>query len=88
MTNAVFCKNPCNDEENDVSLEQEPTNLENENSAQTTVANLRNITTRNGCTATLLFSEKVNPHIRREVVMPIDLMVRISTDDPVNVFAL
>ncbi len=60
-------KKPCNNAENDVSLEQEPTNLENENSAQTTVANLRNITTRNGCTATLFFSEKDNPHIRREV---------------------
>jgi len=28
-------KKPCNNAENDVSLEQEPTNLENENSAQT-----------------------------------------------------
>jgi len=60
-------KKPCNNAENDVSLEQEPTNLENENSAQTTVSNLRNITTRNGCTATLFFSEKGNLHIRREV---------------------
>ena len=51
----------------EVSLSRGETNLENEISAQTTVANLRNITTRNGCTATLLFSEKDNSHIRREV---------------------
>ncbi len=60
-------KTPCNNTENDASLEQEPTNLENEISAQTTVANLRNITTRNGCTATLLFSEHEDSHIRWEV---------------------
>ena len=60
-------KTPCNNAENDVSLTQESTNFENEISALTTVANLRNITTRNGCTATLLFSDKENPHIRREV---------------------
>ena len=60
-------KKPCNNAENDVSLEQEPTNLENENSAQTTVANLRNVTTKNGCTATLIFSEKENPEIRLKV---------------------
>ena len=59
-------KKPCNNAENDVSLEQEPTNLENENSAQTTVANLRNITTRNGYTATLYFSEHESPHIHQE----------------------
>lgn len=60
-------KKPCNNAENDVTLEQEPTNLENEISVQTTVANLRNITTKNGCTATLYFSEHGNPHIRQEV---------------------
>lgn len=60
-------KIPCNNAENDISLEQEATNLDNKINASSTVANLRNITTRNGCTATLLFSEKDNPHIRREV---------------------
>ena len=67
MSYIEFRKIPCNNAENDISLEQEATNLDNKINASSTVANLRNITTRNGCTATLLFSEKDNPHIRREV---------------------
>ena len=43
------------------------THLENEISAQPTVVKLREITTRNGCRATLIFCELENPQIRREV---------------------
>ena len=50
-----------------VSLNQESTNLDNEINALSTVAKHRNITTKNGCTATLLFSDHENPQIRREV---------------------
>lgn len=42
-------------------------NLDNEINALTTVANPRIITTKNGCKVTLLFSDKENPNIRREV---------------------
>ena len=57
----------CKDRETDVSQDQEPTNLENEIDALSTVANLRTITTKNGCTVTLIFSDHENPHIRREI---------------------
>ena len=60
-------KKPCNIRGIDVSLSQEPTNLDNEINALSTVAKHRDITTKNGCTATLYFSEHENPHIRREV---------------------
>ena len=60
-------KKPCNNREIDVSLSQESTNLDNEINALSTVAKRRNITTKNGCTATLLFSDHENPQIRREV---------------------
>ncbi|MBR3278179.1 MAG: hypothetical protein IKG01_04605 [Lachnospiraceae bacterium] len=60
-------KTPCNNTENDVLLTQELANLDNEINALSTVAKHRDITTQNGCTATLLFSDHENPHIRREV---------------------
>ena len=60
-------KKPCNNRGIDVSLSQEPTNLDNEINALSTVAKHRNITTKNGCTATLFFSDHENPQIRREV---------------------
>ena len=57
----------CKVTESDVSLDQQPMNLENEIDAHSTVANLRTIMTKNGCTATLLFSNHENPQIRRQV---------------------
>jgi len=45
----------------------EPEYLENEKNALSTVAKPRTITTKNGCTATLLFSDHENTQIRREV---------------------
>ena len=60
-------KKACKGREIDVLLSQEPTNLDNEINALSTVAKHRDITTKNGCTATLLFSEHENPQIRREV---------------------
>ena len=58
---------PCKDRGNDVSLGHGDMNIENQNSTLTTVANLRHVTTKNGCTATLIFSEKENPEIRLKV---------------------
>ena len=62
-----YPKKPCKCGESDVSLEMEPEYLENEKNALSTVAKPRTITTKNGCTATLLFSDHENPQIRREV---------------------
>jgi len=67
MVNKISLLSSCKDEETIVSLSQEPTNLDNEINALSTVAKRRNITTKNGCTATLLFSDHENPQIRREV---------------------
>ena len=67
MENYIFQQTTCNDTDTIVSLSQEPTNLDNEINALSTVAKHRDITTKNGCTATLYFSEHENPHIRREV---------------------
>ena len=67
MANNIFHIRPCNEGPNDVSLSQELTHLDNEINALSTVAKHRDITTKNGCTATLYFSEHENPHIRREV---------------------
>ena len=50
-----------------VLLSQESANLDNEINALSTVAKHRDITTKSGCTATLLFSDHENPQIRREV---------------------
>lgn len=60
-------KKSCNNRGIDVSSDQGPTNLDNEINALSTVAKHRDITTKNGCTATLLFSDHENPQIRREV---------------------
>ena len=57
----------CNQSANAVSLGCEPVNLENDTITLPTVANLRNVKTTNGCTATLIFSEKGNPDIRLKV---------------------
>lgn len=62
-----IAKIPCKDKENDVSLGHGDMYLENQNSTLTTVANLRNVTTKNGCTVTLIFSEEENPEIRLKV---------------------
>lgn len=67
MANNIFRQTPCNDGETIVSLHQEQTNLDNEINALSTVAKPRFITTKNGCTATLLFSDQENPQIRKEV---------------------
>jgi hypothetical protein len=67
MVNKISSLSSCKDEETIVSLSQEPTNLDNEINALSTVAKHRDITTKNGCTATLLFSDHENPQIRREV---------------------
>ena len=61
-------KKPCKGRGIDVSLFKERTRLDNEIEALLTVAQHRDITTKNGCTATLYFSEHENTHIRREVV--------------------
>ena len=67
MVNNNFKLSSCKDGETIVSLSQEPTNLDNEINALSTVAKHRDITTKSGCTATLLFSDHENPQIRREV---------------------
>ena len=63
----IISKETCKDKSNDASLGQGDTNLENQNSTLTNVANPRNVTTKNGCTATLIFSEEENPEIRLKV---------------------
>ena len=64
---SIISTKPCKDIANDVSFVHGDMNLENQNSTLTTVANLRNVTTKNGCTATLIFSEEENPEIRLKV---------------------
>ena len=63
----LFYNSACNIAYTGVSLSQGPTHLDNEINALSTVAKHRDITTKNGCTATLYFSDHENPHIRREV---------------------
>lgn len=67
MANSIFHISSCKVGPIDVSLNQKLTNLDNEINALSTVAKHRDITTKNGCTATLYFSEHGNPHIRWEV---------------------
>ena len=67
MRNYIFQQTTCNDTDTIVSLYQEPTNLDNEINAHSTVAKHRDITTKSGCTATLYFSDHENPQIRWEV---------------------
>ena len=57
----------CKKQDYDISLTKEPTNLDNRIDALATDANLRTIKTRNGCTATLIFSQEENPNIRKDV---------------------
>ena len=63
----IMSQKPCKNRDNNVSLGHGDMNLENQNSTLTTVANLRHVTTKNGCTATLIFSENENPEIRLKV---------------------
>ncbi len=58
---------PCQDSFLEVSLECGETHLENDIAAQTTVAKLRETTTRNGCSVTMVFREEANPHVRKSV---------------------
>ena len=60
-------KKPCNNRGIDVSLSQEPTNLDNEINALSTVAKHRSIITKNSYTATMYYSEHESPHIHQEV---------------------
>ena len=57
----------CKKQDYDISLDQEPTNLDKRIDVLATDANLRTIKTRNGCTATLIFSQEENPTIRKDV---------------------
>ena len=57
----------CQDSFLEVSLNRGEMYLENEIAAQTTVAKLRETTTRNGCSVTMVFREEANPHIRKAV---------------------
>lgn len=57
----------CNSEESSVLSQKGATNLENRIGVQPNVANALVITTRNGRTATLIFSEEENPQIRMAV---------------------
>lgn len=50
-----------------VSYKQGAMHLDNRISAQSDVANALNVTTRNGCSATLIFNGKGDPSIRLEV---------------------
>lgn len=58
---------PCQDSFLEVSLECGETHLENDIAAQTTVAKLRETTTRNGCSVTMVFREEANPHVRKSI---------------------
>ena len=66
--NGNHTKRDCKHPSLEVSLRCGSKHLENGYSAQTTVAELRDITTRNGCTATLIFCDHPNPGVRRAVV--------------------
>ena len=57
----------CKHQPHEVLLNCGNKHLENGNSAQSTVAELRDITTRNGCTVTLIFCDHPNPGVRRAV---------------------
>ena len=63
----VSIETACKTPRSAVSWIHGDTHLENEISAQPTVAKLREITTRNGCKETLIFCEHPNPGVRREV---------------------
>ncbi len=63
----VSIETACKTPRSAVSWVHGDTHLENEISAQPTVVKLREITTRNGCKATLIFCDHPNPGVRREV---------------------
>ena len=67
MKDNKMTNTPCQDSFLEVSLECGETYLENDIAAQTTVAKLRETTTRNGCSVTMVFREEANPHIRKSV---------------------
>ena len=56
--NPVFPKEPCKDKVYGVSLGHGDMHLDNRIDTLATDANLRTIKTRNGCTATLIFSRE------------------------------
>lgn len=57
----------CNQATDGVIFDHGTAHLDNEICTLTPVANLRNVTTHNGCSATLLFSENGNPGIRKQI---------------------
>lgn len=65
--NGNLTKRGCKHPPHEVSWRCGNKHLENGNSAQSTVAELRDITTRNGCTATLIFCDHPDPGVRRTV---------------------
>ena len=67
MKDNKMTNTPCQDSFLEVSLECGETHLENDIAAQTTVAKLRETTTRNGCSVTMVFQEETNPHVRKSV---------------------
>ena len=67
MKDNKMTNTPCQDSFLEVSLDCGETHLENDIAAQTTVAKLRETTTRNGCSVTMVFQEETNPHVRKSV---------------------
>ena len=67
MASNFFPLSSCKDGSIDVSLEHEPTGHDKMTNALSAAAKRHNITTKNGCTVTLIFSNCENPQIRREV---------------------
>ena len=67
MKDNKMTKTTCQDSFLEVSLDCGETHLENDIAAQTTVAKLRETTTRNGCSVTMVFREEDNPHIQKSV---------------------
>ena len=67
MASNFFPDSPCKDWPIDVLLKHESTGHDNMINVPSTATNRYNITTKNGCTVTLIFSNCENPQIRREV---------------------
>lgn len=67
MKDNKMTNTPCQDSYLEVSLECGETYLENDIAAQTTVAKLRETTTRNGCSVTMVFREEANHCIETKV---------------------
>ena len=67
MASKFFPSNPCKEGMTDVLLEHEVTDYDIKKDALSTTVKRYNITTKNGCKVTLIFSNWENPQIRREV---------------------